>query len=463
VGARVIGDAEGGLVGVSVTLVEGAVVEGDWVTGLFVEGDVVEGAVVKGAFVAGTFVEGEVVEGAVVEGVVVEGDWVTGLFVEGAVVEGDVEGAVVTGAFVAGAFVMGAKVEGVVVEGDLVTGPLVEGNVVEGAVEGDWVTGPLVEGLVVTGVDPGAAVGAFVEGAVVGEAVLQQMQLVRTGVGAPAHAPGVCPFVLQVVRVAEELQTAVTSAVLRFKAVPVMLNVCSLLTRAKEADTEPLNLGLEVNTNDVRVAGRETAGRVPEICTLLVKVNEMRLLMLKSCDGRLPDIAIFCKLMEVSEESPEIKVGMVPPAPSILPTPFTVRPTMLLTGPTKGAAPVNGVQVAHVTEFAAEPCVVGLPPQTMGLPPGWLGEKLTSQLAVVSQLLVGPMGAGHENGVAGYTVGAALADPASGLSWLQPPLLPLGVVIERQFIKLSSPTEKSWQKACDLHTSSVTRATIIIF
>jgi hypothetical protein len=47
----------------------------------------------------------------------------------------------------------------------------------------------------VTGVDPGAAVGAFVEGAVVGEAVLQQMQLVRTGVGAPAHAPGVCPFV----------------------------------------------------------------------------------------------------------------------------------------------------------------------------------------------------------------------------------------------------------------------------
>jgi hypothetical protein len=28
--------------------------------------------------------------------------------------------------------------------------------------------------------------------------------------------------------------------------------------------------------------------------------------------------------MEVSEESPEIKVGMVPPAPSILPTPFTV-------------------------------------------------------------------------------------------------------------------------------------------
>ncbi len=63
---------------------------------------------------------------------------------------------------------------------------------------------------------------------------------------------------------------------------------------------------------------------------------------------------------------------------------------------------------------------MGLPPQTMGLLPD-KGEKLTSQLAVVSQLLVGPMGAGHENGVAGYTVGALLADPAFGLSWLQPP------------------------------------------
>jgi len=295
----------------------------------------------------------------------------------------------------------------------------------------------------------------------VGEAVLQQMQLVRTGVGAPAHAPGVCPFVLQVVRVAEELQTAVTSAVLRFKAVPVMLNVCSLLTLAKEADTEPLNLGLEVNTNDVRVAGRETAGRVPEICTLLVKVNEMRLLMLKSCDGRLPDIAIFCKLMEVSEESPEIKVGMVPPAPSILPTPFTVRPTMLLTGPTKGAVPVNGVQVAHVTEFAVEPCVVGfVAPQTVGLV---LKGTFHRVAGLVSQLLVGPMGAGQENPVAGYTVGAPLAIPEFGLSWLQPPEAPVGVFIPRQCIKLSSPTEKSWQKACDLHTSSVTRATIIIF
>jgi hypothetical protein len=28
---------------------------------------------------------------------------------------------------------------------------------------------------------------------------------------------------------------------------------------------------------------------------------------------------------------------------------------------------------------------------------------------------------------------------------------------------LSSPTEKSWHQACDLHTSSVTRATIIIY
>jgi hypothetical protein len=70
---------------------------------------------------------------------------------------------------------------------------------------------------------------------------------------------------------------------------------------------------------------------------------------------------------------------------------------------------------------------VGVAPQTVGL-----GVNGTFQRVVTSQLLVGPIGAGQENLVAGYAVGATLA-VAVGLIWLQPPVMPVGVAIPTQF------------------------------